>query len=90
MNKKEVAYGVATSVDNACSLDHESLGARRIYEKVDQQGVLVGLRAHDNNTSISKYIECSCKEKKRLWKPLAQQKLAPLRIYRQLLELILL
>ena len=87
--KTVIAYDVVTSVDDACSLHHESLGTMRIYEKLDQQGVVVGIRAHDNNASISKYIQCSCKVKKD-WKLSAQQKLAPLRMYRQLLELILL
>ena len=32
-NKKEIAYGVATSVDNACAMCHELLGTKRIYEK---------------------------------------------------------
>ena len=63
-NKKETEYDVVTSVDDACALHHESLGARRIYEKLDQQGVVVGICADNNNASISKYIQCSCKGKK--------------------------
>ena len=35
---------------------HELLGTKRIYEKLDQQSVVVGIHAHDNNTSISKYV----------------------------------
>ena len=65
-NKKEIAYGVVISADDACALHHESLGAKRIYEKLDQRGVVFGICAHNNNASISKYIQCSCKEKKRL------------------------
>ena len=30
---------------------HESLGTKTIYEKLDQQGVLVSIHAHDNNNN---------------------------------------
>ena len=63
-NKTAIAYCVVVSADDACSLHHESLGATRIYEKLDHQGVVVGIPAHDNSASISKYIQCSCKVKK--------------------------
>ena len=63
-NKTVIAYCVVISADYACALHHESLGSRRICEKLDRQGVEVGICAHDNNASISKYIQCSCKEKK--------------------------
>ena len=52
-NKTVIAYCVVTSVDDACALHHESFGARRIYEKLDQQAVVVGICSHDNNASIS-------------------------------------
>ena len=57
-NKKEIAYGVATSVDHACAMCHELLGTKRIYEKLDRQGVVDSrhVHVHDNNTSISKYV----------------------------------
>ena len=55
-NKKVVAYDVVTSVDDACAQRHELLGTKRIYEKLDQQGVVVSIHAHDNNASISKYV----------------------------------
>ena len=44
-NKTVIAYCMVTSVDDACGLYHESLGARRIYKKLDQQGVVVGICA---------------------------------------------
>ena len=44
------------TVDNACAICHELLGTKRIYEKLDQQGVVDSIHAHDNNTSISKYV----------------------------------
>ena len=55
-NKKVVAYDVVTSVDDAYAQRHELLGTKRIYEKLDQQGVVVSIHAHDNNASISKYV----------------------------------
>ena len=58
-NKTVIAYCVVISADDACALHHESLGAMMINEKLDQQGVVVGISAHDNNASISKYIQCS-------------------------------
>ena len=53
-NKKEIAYDVATLVDNDCAMCHKLLGTKRIYEKLDEQGVVDSIHAHDNNTSISK------------------------------------
>ena len=53
-NKKVVAYDVVTSVDDVCTQRHELLGTKRIYEKLDQQGVVVSKHAHDNNAFISK------------------------------------
>ena len=35
---------------------HELLGKKRIYEKLDQQGVVDSIQTHRNNTSISKYV----------------------------------
>ena len=29
---------------------------KEVYEKIDQQGVVDSIHAHDNNTSISKYV----------------------------------
>ena len=52
-------------VGDACAMCHEFLGTKRIYEKLDQLGVAVGIRAHENNASISKYIRCSCKGKRK-------------------------
>ena len=63
-NKTVIAYCVVISADDACSLHHELLGTRRICKKLDQQDVVVGICAHNKNESISKYIQCSCKEKK--------------------------
>mgnify|MGYP001803388271 CR=1 FL=1 len=42
-NKKVVAYDVMTSVDDVCTQRHELLGTKRIYEKLDQQGVVVSI-----------------------------------------------
>ena len=53
------------SVDDACASHHESLDEMMIYEKLDQKAVVVGIYAHDNNASISKHIQCSCKGKKK-------------------------
>ena len=50
--KKVIVYSVVTSVDPACALHYESLGARMIYEKLEQQAVVVGICAHDIDLKI--------------------------------------
>ena len=45
-----------TSVDDACAQRYELFGTKRIHEKLDQQGVVVSIQTHHNNTAISKYV----------------------------------
>ena len=55
-SKKVVAYSVVTADDDACAQRHETVGTKRIYTSLEQQGVRIGKHAHDNNASISKYV----------------------------------
>ena len=48
---KEAAF---TYMLIACAQHHAWLGTTTIYEKLDQQSVVVSIHAHDNNASINR------------------------------------
>lgn len=54
--KKVVAYEVVTTDDDLVAQHHEILVTKRIYKQLDDQNVAVGKHAHDNNSSITKYV----------------------------------
>lgn len=59
--KKVVAYKVVTSDDDPIAQRHELIGTKDIYNQMDLNNVLVGKHAHDNNSSITKYVRVSRK-----------------------------
>ena len=42
--------------DDFCSQRHELIGVKRIYQYFDSQSIAVKTHAHDNNSSVSKFI----------------------------------
>ena len=54
--RKFKLFSVVTAVDDACAQRHKTVGAKRIYTALEQQGVRVREHARDNNAAIAKNV----------------------------------
>ena len=54
--QKLVVYNVVTPKDDPLAERHELLGTKKIYQELTEKGITIRRHAHDNNSSITKYV----------------------------------